>query len=247
METKTDNFEYVYDNVSYVENPEASRKFIANVFLWMFVALGISSLCTYTFALIPQLSSLLRDPQTGQNNIFGTIMMFAPLILVVIMSSRLNKMSTLTASIMFVAFSAIMGISISYIFYIYSFGTITTAFITASLVFGVMAIGGYTTNQDLTKFGSILIMLLIGGIIATVLNLFIFRSSSFDLLISYVLVAVFVGLTAYDVQKLKRIGAGIEYGSAEGKKTAIMGALTLYLDFINLFLLLLRVFGGNRR
>jgi FtsH-binding integral membrane protein len=247
METKTDNFEYVYDNVSHVENAEASRKFIANVFLWMFVALGISSLCTYTFAFVPQLSALLRDPQTGQNNIFGTITMFAPLILVVIMSSRLNKMSILTASIMFVAFSAVMGISISYIFYIYSFGTITNAFITASLVFGVMAIGGYTTNQDLTKFGSILIMLLIGGIIATVLNLLIFRSSSFDLLISYLLVAVFVGLTAYDVQKLKRIGAGIEYGSAEGKKTAIMGALTLYLDFINLFLLLLRVFGGNRR
>lgn len=245
METKIQD--YVYDDVSHVENAEASRRFIANVFLWMFVALGISSLCTYTFAFVPQLSAMLRDPQTGHNNILGTVTMFAPLILVVIMSSRLNKMSTLTASIMFVAFSAIMGISISYIFYIYSFGTITTAFITASLVFGVMAIGGYTTNQDLTKFGSILIMLLIGGIIATVLNLFIFRSSSFDLLISYVLVAVFVGLTAYDVQKLKRIGAGIEYGSAEGKKTAIMGALTLYLDFINLFLLLLRVFGGNRR
>jgi FtsH-binding integral membrane protein len=245
METKIQD--YVYNDVSHVENAEASRRFIANVFLWMFVALGISSLCTYTFAFVPQLSAMLRDPQTGHNNILGTVTMFAPLILVVIMSSRLNKMSTLTASIMFVAFSAIMGISISYIFYIYSFGTITTAFITASLVFGVMAIGGYTTSQDLTKFGSILIMLLIGGIIATVLNLFIFRSSSFDLLISYVLVAVFVGLTAYDVQKLKRIGAGIEYGSAEGKKTAIMGALTLYLDFINLFLLLLRVFGGNRR
>lgn len=247
METKTNNFEYAYENVSHVENPEASRKFIANVFVWMFVALGISSICTYTFAFIPQLSSLLRDPQTGQNNIFGTITMFAPLILVIILSSRIGKMSLITAGIIFVAFSAIMGISISYIFYIYSFGTISSAFITASVVFGVMAIGGYTTQQDLTKFGSILIMLLIGGIVATVLNVFIFRSSSFDLLISYVLVAVFVGLTAYDVQKLKRIGAGIEYGSAEGKKTAIMGALTLYLDFINLFLLLLRIFGGNRR
>jgi FtsH-binding integral membrane protein len=247
METKTNNFEYAYENVSHVENPEASRRFIANVFVWMFVALGISSICTYTFAFIPQLSAMLRDPQTGQNNIFGTITMFAPLILVIVLSSRIGKMSLITAGIIFVAFSAIMGISISYIFYLYSFGTISSAFITASVVFGVMAIGGYTTQQDLTKFGSILIMLLIGGIIATVLNVFIFRSGSFNLLISYVLVAVFVGLTAYDVQKLKRIGAGIEYGSAEGKKTAIMGALTLYLDFINLFLLLLRIFGGNRR
>ncbi|MFD0763446.1 Bax inhibitor-1 family protein [Mucilaginibacter lutimaris] len=247
METKTNNFEYVYDNVSYVENPEASRKFIANVFVWMFVALGISALCTYTFAFVPELSGILRDPETGRNNILGTVTMFAPFVLVLIMSGRLHKMSVVTASIMFIAFSAIMGISLSYIFYIYGFGTISTAFITSAIVFGVMAIGGYTTNQDLTKFGSILIMLLIGGIIATVLNLFIFHSGSFSLLISYVLVAVFVGLTAYDVQKLKRIGAGLEYGSAEGKKTAIMGALTLYLDFINLFLLLLRIFGGNRR
>ena len=247
METKTDNFEYVYDNVSYVENPEASRKFIANVFLWMFVALGISSLCTYTFAFIPQLSAMLRDPQTGQNNIFGTITMFAPLIFVIILARGLNKLSVVATVLMFLAFSAIMGISLSYIFYMYSFGTISTAFITASIVFGVMAIGGYTTQQDLTKFGSILIMLLVGGIVATILNLFIFRSSAFDLLISYVLVAVFVGLTAYDVQKLKRIGAGLEYGDSTAKKTAIMGALTLYLDFINLFLLLLRIFGGNRR
>nr|WP_067053507.1 Bax inhibitor-1/YccA family protein [Mucilaginibacter sp. L294] len=247
METKTDNFEYAYENVSHVENPEASRRFIANVFVWMFVALGISSLCTYIFAFIPELSGMLRDTETGRNNIFGTITMFAPFILVLVLASRIGKMSLVTAVIMFIAFSAVMGISLSYIFYLYSFGTISTAFITAAIVFGVMAIGGYTTNQDLTKFGSILIMLLVGGIIATVLNLFIFRSGSFSLLISYVLVAVFVGLTAYDVQKLKRIGAGIEYGSAEGKKTAIMGALTLYLDFINLFLLLLRIFGGNRR
>lgn len=245
METKT--HDYVYENVSHVENAEASRRFIANVFVWMFVALGISSLCTYLFAFIPELSSMLRDPQTGHNNILGTITMFLPLIFVVILSSRFTKMSFIAAVIMFLAFSAIMGISLSYIFYIYKFGTISTAFITAAIVFGVMAVGGYTTQQDLTKFGSILIMLLIGGIVATVLNVFIFRSGSFDLLISYVLVAVFVGLTAYDVQKLKRIGAGIEYGDATGKKMAIMGALTLYLDFINLFLLLLRVFGGNRR
>ncbi|QHS54716.1 Bax inhibitor-1/YccA family protein [Mucilaginibacter sp. 14171R-50] len=247
METKTDNFEYVYDNVSYVENPEASRRFIANVFVWMFVALGISSVCTYAFSFIPELSGLLRDTETGQNNIFGTITMFAPLIFVIILARGLNKLSVFATILMFLAFSAIMGISLSYIFYIYSFGTISTAFITAAIVFGVMAIGGYTTQQDLTKFGSILIMLLIGGIVATILNLFIFRSSSFDLLISYILVAVFVGLTAYDVQKLKRIGAGIEYGDSTAKKTAIMGALTLYLDFVNLFLLLLRIFGGNRR
>ncbi|MDB4999525.1 MAG: Inner rane protein YbhL, partial [Mucilaginibacter sp.] len=104
----------------------------------------------------------------------------------------------------------------------------------------------YITHQDLTKFGSIMIMLLIGIIVASLLNVFM-QSSSLDLIISYVGVAVFVGLTAYDVQKLKRIGAGLEYGDATASKMAIMGALTLYLDFINLFLMLLRVFGGGNR
>jgi FtsH-binding integral membrane protein len=147
---------------------------------------------------------------------------------------------------MFIAFSALMGISLSYIFYAYSVGTISSVFITTAVVFGVMAVGGYITHQDLTKFGSIMIMLLIGIIIASVLKFFL-HSSGLDLIISYVGVAVFVGLTAYDVQKLKRIGAGLEYGDATASKMAIMGALTLYLDFINLFLMLLRVFGGNRR
>jgi len=244
METKTTD--YVYENVSYVENAEASRKFIANVFLWMFVALGLSAICSYIFAFNPQLSAILRDPETGKNNIMGTVVMFAPLIFVLVMSSRITKLSFVTMIIMFLAFSALMGISLSFIFYAYSVSTISSVFITTSVVFGVMAVGGYITHQDLTKFGSILTMFLVGIIIASVLNLLILHSSGLDLIISYVGVAVFVGLTAYDVQKLKRLGAEID-GDASGKKMAIMGALTLYLDFVNLFLMLLRVFGGNRR
>jgi hypothetical protein len=245
METKT--HDYVYENVSHVENAEASRRFIANVFMWMFVALALSAFCTYIFAFDPSLSSLLRNPETGGNNILGTVVMFAPLIFVFTMSFAFNKLSYPLLVIFFLAFAAIMGISLSYIFLIYSVGTISGVFITASVVFGVMAVGGYITHQDLTKFGGIMIMLLIGIIVASVVNMLILHSSGLDLIISYVGVAIFVGLTAYDVQKLKRIGAGIEYGDASGKKMAIMGALTLYLDFINLFLMLLRVFGGNRR
>lgn len=245
METKTTN--YVYENVSYVENADASRRFIANVFVWMFVALSISAVCSYIFAFNPELSSLLRDPATGKNNIMGTIVMFSPLIFVLLFSAGFNRLPFIGLVLMFVAFSALMGISLSYIFYAYSVGTISSVFITTSVVFGVMAVGGYITHQDLTKFGSIMIMLLIGILIATVLNMLILHSSGLDLIISYVGVAVFVGLTAYDVQKLKRIGAGLEYGDATASKMAIMGALTLYLDFINLFLMLLRVFGGNRR
>jgi FtsH-binding integral membrane protein len=244
METKTSDF--VYDNVSHIENADASRKFIANVFMWMFVALGISALCTYAFAFVPELSGMLRNNITGKNNLLGTVVMFAPLAFVMVISFGFNKLSYFAAVLLFFAFSAVMGISLSYIFLIYSIGTISGVFVTSSIVFGVMAVGGYITHQDLTKFGSIMIMLLVGIIVASFLNFFI-GSSSLDLIISYVGVAVFVGLTAYDVQKLKRIGAGLEYGAASTKKMAILGALTLYLDFVNLFLMLLRVFGGNRR
>lgn len=244
METKTSDF--VYDNVSHVENADASRRFIANVFMWMFVALGISSICSYLFAFVPELSSMLRDPETGRNNILGLVVMFMPLVFIMVAGPRFHKMSYFSLIALFVAFSAVMGVSLSYIFFRYSIGTISSVFITSSVVFGVMAVGGYITHQDLTKFGSIMIMLLIGIVVASLLNIFM-QSDSLHLIISYVGVAVFVGLTAYDVQKLKRIGAGIEYGDADGKKMAIMGALTLYLDFVNLFLMLLRVFGGNRR
>jgi FtsH-binding integral membrane protein len=108
-----------------------------------------------------------------------------------------------------------------------------------------MAVAGYTTHTDLTKFGSIMIMLLIGIIVASVVNMFM-HSDGLSMLISYIGVAVFIGLTAYDVQKLKRIGAGLEYGDATASKMALMGGLTLYLDFINLFLYLLRIFGRRR-
>ena len=246
METKTSDFVYV-DKQGFVENADASRKFIANVFLWMFVALGISALCTYIFAFNPELSAIIRDPITNHNTIWGTVVTFAPLAFVFLISGAFNKFNFIGLVVAFLAFAALMGMSLSTIFYMYSVATISGTFITSAVVFGVMAVGGYITHQDLTKFGSIMIMLLIGIIVATLLNAFLLHSGSLGLIISYIGVAVFVGLTAYDVQKLKRMGAVIEAGDESGQKMAIMGALTLYLDFINLFLMLLRVFGGNRR
>jgi FtsH-binding integral membrane protein len=245
METETTN--YAYDNVIHVENAEASRKFIANVFMWMFVALGLSAICTYLFAFNPELASMLRDPETGKNNILGTVVMFAPLGFVFLMSFGSNRLGFVPLVLVFIAFAAVMGISLSYIFLAYPTSTIASVFITTSVVFGAMAIGGYITHQDLTNFGGIMIMLLMGIVVASIVNLLIFHSSGLDLIISYVGVAVFVGLTAYDVQKLKRMGAVVDQNDASGKKMAVLGALTLYLDFINLFLMLLRVFGGNRR
>ncbi len=245
METQKTNYDF--KNIIQLEGTaDTTRKFMANVFMWMFVALGISAVLSYVFSHDQSLLQLLFDPATGRNTTLGTITIFAPLAFVLIMSFGINKIAYPVLLVLFIAFSAIMGISLSYIFLIYTSSLISTVFLTTSLVFGVMAVAGYTTHQDLTGFGAILRMALIGIIIASVVNVFM-RSEQMQYIISYIGVAVFVGLTAYDVQRLKRIGEGLEYGDASAKKMAIMGALTLYLDFINLFLMLLRVFGGRRR
>lgn len=245
METKNTNYDY--KNVIQLSGTEdTTRKFMANVFMWMFVALGISALCAYFFSHDQSLLQLLFNTETQTRTTFGTIVMFAPLAFVLIMSFGINKIAYPLLVVLFIAFAALMGISFSFIFLVYTSALIGNVFLTTSLVFGVMAVAGYTTHTDLTKFGSIMIMALFGIIIASVLNFFM-HSQQMEYIISYIGVAVFVGLTAYDVQRLKRIGEGIEYGTASAGKMAIMGALTLYLDFINLFLMLLRVFGGRRR
>jgi len=243
MEIKDPGYEY--KNVIQITEQDASRKFIANVFLWMFVALGISAICAYVFSQNQALYETLRDPETGRNTGLGTLVMFAPLAFVLIISFGFQRLSYAMAALLFVAFSAVMGISLSYILIVYTTGSVIGVFVTASLVFGIMAIAGYTTNTDLTKFGSLMMMGLIGIIIASVFNMFI-GSSQLQYIISYIGIAVFVGLTAYDVQKLKRIGAGLEYGDASAGKMALLGGLTLYLDFINLFLMILRLFGRRR-
>lgn len=242
---ENNNPNYVYDNVIQVNEADASRKFLANVFLWMFVALGISAICAFLFANDPSLYAMLRDPETGRGTGLGTIVMFAPLAFILLISFGFNRLSYGVLALLFIAYAVVMGISLSYILFIYTAGSVLSVFITSSLLFGVMAVAGYTTHQDLTKFGSLMIMLLIGIVIASLVNMFM-HSSGLDKIISYVGVAVFVGLTAYDVQKLKNIGAGLEYGDASAKKMALMGGLTLYLDFVNLFIMLLRVFGRRR-
>jgi FtsH-binding integral membrane protein len=237
--------EYVYKNVIQLNEQDASRKFIANVFVWMFVALGLSALCAFIFSGNQALYEMLRDPATGRNTGLGTIVMFAPLAFVLIISFGFNRLSYGVAALLFIAFSAVMGISLSYILRVYTESSVLGVFITTSVVFGIMAVAGYTTNTDLTKFGSIMMMGLIGIIVASIFNMFM-HSTQLEYIISYVGIAVFVGLTAYDVQKLKRIGAGLEYGTSSTSKMALLGGLTLYLDFINLFLMILRLFGRRR-
>lgn len=170
------------------------------------------------------------------------IVTFAPLGFVLLMSFGINKLSAMTMTFLFVVYSILMGMSLSFIFLMYTASSIATTFLITSAMFGVMAVAGYTTRTDLTKFGSIMIMGVVGIIIASLINIFL-RSSGLDYIISFIGVLIFTGLTAYDVQKLKRIGSQVEAGTEAARKLSILGALTLYLDFINLFLFLLRFLG----
>ena len=239
------NPDYTYQNVVQIEDADQSRKFIAGVFSWMFVALGISSIAAYLFANSPALLQLLFDASTRQPTILFYVAMFSPFAFVLIMSFGVNRISYLGLLLLYIAYSAATGISLSFILLIYTASSVSGVFLTSAVVFGIMAVAGYTTKTDLTKFGALMVMLLIGIIVASLINIFL-HSSALEMIISYIGVAVFVGLTAYDVQKLKRIGAGLEYGDASAKKMALMGGLTLYLDFVNLFLFLLRIFGRRR-
>jgi FtsH-binding integral membrane protein len=239
------NPNYDYNNVIQINETDTTRKFLANVFMWMFAALGVSALCAYLFANTPSLFATLIDTTTGQPTAFAFIAMFSPLAFVLLIRFGLNRISYPVLSLLFIAYAALTGISLSFILLIYTSASVMGVFLTSSVVFGIMAIAGYTTKTDLTKFGSILIMFLIGIVVATIVNMFL-HSTGLDMIISYIGVAVFVGLTAYDVQKLKQIGAGLTYGDATASKMALMGGLTLYLDFINLFLFLLRIFGRRR-
>lgn len=225
-----------------------TKTFMSNVFSYMASALAITGIISYWFGNDLELVGMLFT-QTADGivkmNMLGYIVMFAPLGFVLLMSFGFQKMSSMTMVLLFIAYSAIMGVSLSTIFLVYTASSIFTTFFITAGTFGVMAFLGYTTKTDLTKFGSILMMGLIGIIIASVVNMFM-GSETMDYIISILGVLIFTGLTAYDVQKLKRIGSGVEYGTDETNKLAIMGALTLYLDFVNLFLFLLRFLGDRK-
>jgi FtsH-binding integral membrane protein len=220
------------------------KSFLSNVFTYMAGALAITGVLAYWFGSSESLMSYLINETQGLT-MLGYGVMFSPIIFVLVMSFSFNRLSSFALLLLFIAYSAIMGISLSFIFLAYTASSITSTFFITSLTFGAMALLGYTTQQDLSRFGAILRMALIGIIIAMVVNWFM-GSEALDYVISCLGVLIFTGLTAYDVQKLKRIGSGVEYGSEATNKLAIMGALTLYLDFVNLFLFLLRLFGDRR-
>jgi FtsH-binding integral membrane protein len=236
--------DYVYDNVMQINEADSTRRFLANVFMWMFGALGISTLFAYIFAE-NGLWKLMVDVNSGSLSVFGLFIMFSPLIFVLIMRFGMEKIAFPILALLFVAYSATMGIWLSSILLIYTASSVIGVFLTSSIVFGIMAVAGYTTKTDLSKFGTILYMFLIGMIVATLIN-FALHSAGLDLIVTYVGVAVFVGLTAYKVQMLKNMGASLTPGDPVASKLALWGGLSLYITFINLFLMLLRIFGRRR-
>lgn len=239
---ETNNFNYVQ---SQEETAAISKTFMSSVFSWMFAALAITSIVAYYFGNSMELISLLVNVEAGGLSMLGYVVMFAPLVFVLIMSFGMNRLSYPALLFLFLLYSAVMGMSLSFIFLIYTSGSILSTFVAAAGMFGTMAVVGYTTKTDLTKFGSIMFMGLIGIVIAGLINMFL-HSDTMSYIISFIGVLVFTGLTAYDVQKLKNIGAGVELGTASTGKLIIMGALSLYLDFINLFMHLLRLFGDRK-
>ncbi len=219
-----------------------ANAFMSRVFTIMTLGLCITGTSAWLFA-----NKYLVDDY-GAAEFFGggmgVFLMFSPLILVLILSFGINRMNYTWATVSFIAFSVVMGLSISYIFFAYSIGSIFQVFLISGGTFAAMAVIGATTKIDLTKLGSILFMALIGLIIASVINIFI-GASWLDMGISALGVLIFCGLTAFDTQKLLRIGAQVGINNESANKMAILGALSLYLDFINLFLFLLRLLGGR--
>lgn len=216
------------------------RSFMLKVYNYMAVALGVSGGVAY-FA---STSAPLMNAIYGNTILMWTVML-APLGFVFYLSFRINKMSFKAAQTTFWVYSAVMGLSLSYIFLLYTGASIAKTFFIAASMFGAMSLYGYTTKRDLTAMGSFLIMGVIGIILALIVNAFV-QSTMMDMIISVVAVIVFAALTAYDTQKLKTIYYQVAGNAELAGKASIMGALNLYIDFINMFVFLLRLIGDRR-
>ena len=229
--------------LSTADQASVTVSFINRVYGWMSGGLAITGIIAYLIGTAPGMAEkLMANPVL----FYGAII--AEFALVIAISAGINKMSSAVASGCYVLYAALTGATLSIIFVVYSLESIATTFFVTSLTFGVMSVYGYVTKRDLTSIGNLCFMALIGLIIASIVNFFI-GSSALYWGITYVGILIFVGLTAYDTQKIKEMSMalGNELSASEtGKKHAILGALALYLDFVNLFLLLLRIFGGNR-
>lgn len=243
------NYQY-QDNSVFVQEKSVSKKFFASVFLWMFVALAVSSVTAFVLAENQSIAFQYLFKETGGFSVLGYIAIFAPLGLVILMGAAMQHLSYPALVGIFLLYSVLTGVMLGFVLLIYTATSIAICFAAAAIIFAVMAIMGYTTDVDLSKFGPILMAGVIGLVVVSIINIFI-GSDTLGYVLGFVGIAIFTALTAYKVQEIKRIGEGLdengnEIALADSKKLALMGALSLYITFINLFLSLLRVFGDRR-
>lgn len=213
--------------------------FIAKVYGWMALALVLTGFTSLFVASTPAFKTAIF----GNQFLFWGLLI-GEVVLVFAISGAIRKISASTATLLFLLYSILNGITLSFIFLVYTATSIATTFFITAGTFAIMSLYGYSTKSDLTKVGNLLFMVLIGVVIAALVNIFL-KSNTLQWIITIAGIIVFVGLIAYDTQKIKQIGQG-EWDIQTGKKLSIIGALSLYLDFINLFLLLLNLFGGRR-
>ena len=232
--------EYQQDYTESAELKKLQATFITKVYGWMFLALII----TGVVALFAASSQAVVDWVFGSRTNFYLIIgvQFG---LVLLISWGINRISSLMATLLFLLYAATVGLTISVIFLVFRMDTIASTFFVTALTFGIMSAIGYFTKKDLSSLGQLLLMALIGIVIASIANWFL-QNPMLYWIITYVGLFIFIGLTAYDTQKIKRMAIMQIENPESGKKGAILGALSLYLDFINIFLLLLRIFGGRK-
>ncbi len=229
------------DLVNTYASKAAQSTLMRNVYSWMTLALVITGFVSLYMAKSQTLLSMIM-----QNSMLLWILLITEIGLVIFLSARIHRISFTTATLLFIAYSILNGVTMAFIFLIYTMTSIATTFFVTAGTFGVMALYGYVTKKDLSRIGNICIMALIGLIIATVVNIFL-KNTMMDLIISGIGILLFVGLTAYDSQKIKQLltADDIEVNETT-QKIALLGSITLYLDFINLFLYLLRFLGDRK-
>jgi len=218
---------------------EATRKFLLNVYNWMAMGLALTGVIAYGTANSSFVDVIMSNPVIY----FG--LFIAQLAVVMGLTFAINKIPSGVAIGAFFLYAALTGLTFSVLFLVYTGGSIASTFFICAGMFAAVSVFGYVTKMDLSKMGTYLFMALIGLIIASVVNIFL-NSNTLNWIISYVGVIIFVGLTAYDTQKIKKMSQTTDFDSEQGKKGAVMGALTLYLDFINMFLFMLRILGDRK-
>lgn len=225
------------ESIASLAFPALMRK----VYVWMTLALVITGFTAYGVATSPGIITALLT-----NRMLSIGLVIAEFALVFYISAHINRMSLTTATLLFVLFSVLNGAMLSSIFIVYTMQSIASVFFITAGTFAAMAAIGCFTKTDLSPIGRFLFMALIGLIIATLVNVFFVKSGNFNLILSYVGVLIFVGLTAYDSQRIKKMLIMADDVNEEAQKIALLGSLTLYLDFINLFIYMLRIFGSSR-